>query len=101
MSKNITKGQQVAMQEAKASASTTHKQMQEQLSDLSPTKRSQIEKRCLEMPKTWRRGYLKAMRGKSMQAAIKAHCGECVGWDRNEVTECVSYACPLYLYRPF
>lgn len=60
-----------------------------------------IAARLAEMPKTSRNTYLKAMKGKSMGAAIKAHCSECMGWDRNEVRNCTAPACPLYPYRPF
>lgn len=33
--------------------------------------------------------------------AIKAFCGECVGYERLAVTECTAYACPLHAYRPY
>ena len=45
--------------------------------------------------------YRQAMAGKSLKAAAKAFCLECVMWDKNEVKLCPSVACPLYLYRPF
>lgn len=60
-----------------------------------------IVARMEEMPKTRRMTYLEAMKGKSKTAAIKAFCEMCVGWDRNEVRECTSPACPLYEYRPY
>jgi hypothetical protein len=53
------------------------------------------------MPETCRRTYLRAMQGKSLSAAVKAFCMECVGWDRQEVARCTAPACPLYPYRPF
>lgn len=60
-----------------------------------------VQKRHNEMPPSCRSAYLKAMRGKSPAAAIKAQCLECVGWDRNEVRLCTCPACSLYPYRPF
>ena len=65
------------------------------------TEKSHVRDRLENMPKTARRGYLKALRGRSMAAAIKAFCFECVGWSRKEVERCTSVACPLYPYRPF
>ena len=60
----------------------------------------QIEQRLQDMPKSYRSNYRKAMRGRSMKAAIKAQCLECVGWVRNEVKLCTDLGCPLYPYRP-
>lgn len=68
---------------------------------LEPARRPAVEKRLAAMPAIYRAGYLKALAGRSPKAAIKAHCLECVGWQRAEVTRCSSLACPLYGYRPF
>ena len=54
-----------------------------------------------QMPESCRRGYAKAMLGKSLSAAVKAHCLECVGWEREEVRRCTAPACPLFAYRPY
>lgn len=35
------------------------------------------------------------------RAAIKSFCLECCGDDRQAVTECTAYACPLWEYRPY
>lgn len=35
------------------------------------------------------------------RVAIKLHCLECVGFQRDEVTTCTGYACPLWRYRPY
>ena len=43
----------------------------------------------------------KAYEGRSKQAAIKAHCLECVGYDRTAIRNCTAPACPLYEVRPF
>jgi hypothetical protein len=60
-----------------------------------------IQKRLSDMPDIYRGNYKKAMKGRNRTAAVKAFCLECVGWQRNEVKECSSVECPLYLYRPF
>ena len=65
------------------------------------TPAERIAKRRADMPKAYRRNYDKAMTGKSLKAAGKAFCLECVMWDRNEVKLCPSVACPLFPYRPY
>jgi len=60
-----------------------------------------IRKRLDSMPVTCRMGYVKAMSGKSPAAGIRAHCLECVGWQRREVARCTAVACPLWPYRPY
>lgn len=62
---------------------------------------AKIRNRALEMPVRQIRSYLKALRGRSMKTAIRAHCMECVGWDREGVRECTCPECSLYPYRPF
>ena len=37
----------------------------------------------------------------SPRQAIKAFCLRCVGYLRNEVRDCTSWACPLHPYRPY
>lgn len=37
----------------------------------------------------------------SPRKAIKAMCLSCVGFERKEITNCSSFACPLWEYRPF
>jgi len=69
--------------------------------DLGPDQEAAVADRLSQMPVTCRNTYLRAMRGKSMAAAIKAHCLECCGWQRREVEMCTALACPLYPYRPF
>ena len=53
------------------------------------------------MPESCRGHYRKAMRGRSMKAAITAQCLECVMWVRKEVELCTDTGCPLFPYRPF
>ena len=71
--------------------------------DVGPAQEGQIQDRLSEMPQTCRMTYLKAMRGKSMAAGIKAFCQACLAWDsfRTEIPNCTDLACPLYCYRPY
>ena len=72
------------------------------LDGLDPARRSAVERRADKMPVSARRVYIRAVRGKaSPRAAIKAHCLECMGWERQGITECTGWACPLWAYRPF
>lgn len=53
-------------------------------------------------PESFRKLLTQAMSGKcSPRQAIKAHCAECVGFDRQAITECGCYACPLWVFRPY
>jgi len=63
----------------------------------------QMVARVSEMPKTCIVTYLRAMRGRSLQAAVKAHCQMCMGWDdfREGIRGCTDRACPFYPYRPY
>lgn len=65
------------------------------------TPEQRIAKRRAGMPRIYRANYDKAMSGKSLRAATKAFCLECVQWQREEVRACPSVACPLYPYRPY
>lgn len=33
--------------------------------------------------------------------AIKAMCLSCVGFEREQITKCTGFSCPLWAYRPF
>jgi hypothetical protein len=37
----------------------------------------------------------------SPRSCIKAMCLECLGFDRQAITDCTAYACPLWLKRPY
>ena len=65
----------------------------------SEKQRTQIKKRLEEMPSIYRMNYLKAMRGGSKVAALKAFCLECVGWERVEIERCTDLGCPIYPQR--
>jgi len=67
-----------------------------------PARRAAVDERALQMPKVYQAAYLRAANGKaSPRAAIRAHCLECMGWARAEVSRCTAPACPLYPYRPY
>ena len=59
------------------------------------------QRRIDTAPEKWRGILTKAITGKaSPRAAIKAHCGECNGFDRQAIADCTADACPLHPYRP-
>jgi len=89
------------MQEGKRLSLNVSQLIQDARLDVGPAQESAIAKRLSDMPETCRRTYLRAMQGKSLSAAVKAFCMECVSWDRGEVARCTAPACPLYPYRPF
>ena len=60
-----------------------------------------IQKKLNDMPMSYRNTYKKAMAGKNRAAGVKSFCLECMGWQRTEVHNCDSVACPLYPYRPY
>jgi len=54
-----------------------------------------------QIPKIYRTNYDKAIKGRSLRAAVNAQCLECTGWQREEVRLCTNVVCPLYPYRPY
>jgi hypothetical protein len=61
----------------------------------------QISERLAQMPRLYRPVYERAIKGKSLRAAVNAFCLECISWQRIEVTLCTDLACPLYAVRPY
>ncbi len=57
------------------------------------------KQRLAQIPVRQRSIFLKAWRGKSRKAAIRAFCFECTGYQSAEVNRCTAPACPLYPYR--
>ena len=49
----------------------------------------------------YRRGYDKAMAGKSLRAAINAKCLDCCCWQKSAVRDCSVVTCPLHPHRPY
>ena len=73
---------------------------------LTPGRMAHVRRKVADIPDRYKLVYLRALlsavtgRG-SMRQAIKAHCLECCGWQRNEVRGCTSVKCPLWDYRPY
>jgi len=67
---------------------------------LEPNRRAAIDRRAKDMPRSFRKAYLRAATGGAWpRQAIRMFCLECVCYDRREVALCTSLACPLWLYR--
>jgi len=65
------------------------------------TREEQIAERRGQMPRSYRAAYDKAVKGKSLRAAINSFCLECVCWQIEEIRNCTDLACPLYAVRPY
>jgi hypothetical protein len=58
--------------------------------------------RLATTPESARGHFVAAWAGKcSPRRAIKAQCLECAGFDRQAITDCTGWACPLWHFRPF
>jgi hypothetical protein len=102
MSKTTLSSEHLAKLQAARFTTSTDERLQNLLSQVEPTRRPSVKDRALKMPPTCQIGYLRAAAAKAAPAAaIKAHCLECVGYARDEVTQCTAKACPLFAYRPF
>lgn len=53
------------------------------------------------MPCAYRATYDRAVRGKSLRAAINSFCLECTYSQIPEIRDCTDLACPLYAVRPY
>jgi len=71
------------------------------MADMDDKRQAQIAERRAQMPRAYRATYNRAVKGKSLRAAINAQCLECVCWQRDEVRNCTDLACPLYAVRPY
>jgi len=45
--------------------------------------------------------FVKAYSGKSKASGIKAKCLDCSCFQKEEITNCEVFTCPLYEYRPY
>lgn len=60
------------------------------------------DKRVAEAGPLYRTIMVKAFAGDcSPRQAIKAQCLICVGYDRDSVTNCTGFSCPLWSFRPY
>ncbi len=58
--------------------------------------------RLATTPESAKGHFVAAWEGKcSPRRAIKAQCLECVGFDRQAITDCTGWACSLWAFRPF
>ena len=87
--------------ESKAKAIAARKANAAKKVAISPKRQAKINKRYNEMPKLYRKTYLKAVHCKSMRAALTAFCLECVADQRIEIQLCTDLGCPLWGYRPY
>lgn len=60
-----------------------------------------IAERRAQIPRAYRATYNKAVKGRSLRAAVNAQCLECVSWQRKEIKLCTDLAYPLYAVRPY
>lgn len=67
------------------------------------TARSEVvERRIAETPPLYRQIMVKAYAGScSPRQAIKAACLHCVGYERDAITHCSGWNCPLWPLRPY
>jgi hypothetical protein len=64
-------------------------------------RQQQIAERRSQIPRAYRQTYDRAVKGKSLRAAVNSFCLECVCWQIREVRDCTDLACPLYGVRPY
>ena len=91
-----------ASQKSRRTAKSAVKLLESRNLSLTGDDRAKVLRRVEEMPVSCRNTYLRALKGRSRQTAIRAFCQMCVGWQhRGDVKDCADPACPLYPYRPF
>ena len=64
-------------------------------------KQDEIKEWIARMPKIYRAAFRKAMKGKSLRAAINAKCQDCCNWQREEIKNCAIETCSLWYFRPY
>lgn len=96
----LAKARQARRDKAADSITVIEKPAQDPLAHLDPARRSAVERHFAQMPRLYRRTYLKAIGGRSPMSAVRAFCAECVDWARREAAACTALACPLWPYRP-
>ena len=57
------------------------------------------QNRLAQIPPRQRPIFLRTWTGNSREAAFRAFCLECVGYESAEVNRCTVPACPLYTFR--
>ena len=54
-----------------------------------------------DAPSLYRGTLTRAYQTKSKSAAIRAFCLRCVGYVRQDITDCTARGCPLWPHRPY
>ena len=66
------------------------------------TRQDRVAQQVKQAGQLYRTVMLKAYQGTaSPRSAIKAQCLNCVGYNREDITHCTGYSCPLWAYRPY
>jgi len=66
------------------------------------TRDKTVKKRIAEAGQLYRVTMEKAYNGDCPpRQAIKAQCLHCTGYDREGITHCTGYSCPLWAFRPY
>ena len=86
---------------AKASAKSVTSLAREATQSMTPERKEAVLWWLKGIPATQRRGYLRAVAGKSLRSAINAQCLDCCCFQRTEVAACEILHCPLWSYRPY
>jgi len=68
---------------------------------LDPARREAIARQKSQMPRRFQGIYDRAVKGKSLRAAVNAFCLECVCYQIKEVRNCTDQGCSLYAVRPY
>ena len=89
------------LQKGRESAQAPCEMLKLALEDRGLSDCARIEGKFKTIPNSFQKLYVRALKGKSLKAAIKYQCSECCGWDRATVKDCACVGCALYLHRPF
>ena len=61
----------------------------------------QIVERRAQIPRSYRAVYDKAIKGRSLRAAINSFCLECCHFQIEDIRNCTDLGCPLCAVRPY
>ena len=86
------------LRQAELNAMSPEERLDDANLTLTTDERRHVIAKLHTMPKSSISRYLKARKGNSPATAIKAHCDECMGYNRADVEKCTAPACPLYIY---
>ena len=78
-----------------------HPNVSSQISPNIIEREEKIAERRAQIPRSYIATYDRAVKGKSLRAAVNSFCIACTGYQREEVRLCTAVACPLYAVRPY